>query len=238
MAASERIAAAARRAQRMRAELGEELRDARVAAGLSQERLASVISISPSEVGRIERGEAPWASIDVLARHGSAVGLDVRIRAYPGGSPLRDGAHVALLGAFRSLLHRRLIFRTEVPLPGSGDLRAWDGVVVGAGDPIGVEAEMRIRDWQRLERRLALKQRDAAVTRIVLLVADTRTNRVALAAVGAGLAASFPVPAQAMLAALREGRDPGGSSIVVLRVPQRPKPAPAGNVHVVQPSHG
>jgi len=222
MAASERIiAGAARRAQRMRVELGEEFRDARVAAGLSQGRVASAIGISPSEVGRIERGEARWVSIDTIARHGAAVGLDVRARAYPGGTPLRDGAHVALLGAFRDLLNRSLTFRTEVPLATPGDLRAWDGIVGGAGDPIGVEAEMRIRDWQRLERRLALKQRDGGVTRIVLLVADTRTNRVALAAAGAALGVSFPVSAQAAIAAIKEGRDPGGSSMILLPVPAR-----------------
>ncbi|HEU0236207.1 MAG TPA: helix-turn-helix transcriptional regulator [Candidatus Limnocylindrales bacterium] len=220
MAASERmVAAAGRRAHRDRVDLGQELRDARVSAGLSQIRVAASIGVSASEVGRIERGEAPWVSLDVLSKFGAAVGLDVRLRAYPGGSPLRDEAHIALLAAFRTVLNPRLSFRAEVPVSDSGDLRAWDGVVGGAGDPIGVEAEMAIRDWQRLNRRLALKLRDGSLTRIILLVADTRTNRAALAAAAPMIESAFPIQATAALTALREGRDPGGSSLIVMRVP-------------------
>lgn len=40
-----------------------------------------------------------------------------------------------------------------------------------------MEMEMRIRDGQELERRIALKRRDDPVDNFVLLVADTHANR-------------------------------------------------------------
>ena len=69
------------------------------------------------------------------------------------------------------------------------DQRAWDAVITtvaqaGDGRPrrclIGVEAETRLRDLQALQRRLALKRRDGGVDRVILLVADTRSNRAIL----------------------------------------------------------
>ena len=81
---------------------------------------------------------------------------------------------------------------------------------------IPVEAETRLYDSQALQRRLALKMRDGAAERLVLLVADTRSNRAALTGSGTGLTEMFPLPARAALAALRRRHDPGGSAIVVL----------------------
>jgi hypothetical protein len=81
---------------------------------------------------------------------------------------------------------------------------------------IAVEAETVVDDVQALERRLALKRRDGAVDHVVLLVARTPRNRVAIEAAGPGLREAFPVDARTMLGALKDGRDPGGSGIVML----------------------
>ena len=80
---------------------------------------------------------------------------------------------------------------------------------------IGVEAETRPRDAQELQRRLALKRRDGGVDHMILLLSDTRSNRIFLRVAGSSLAADFPVPGRAALRALSEGGDPGGSAIVV-----------------------
>ncbi len=95
-----------------------------------------------------------------------------------------------------------------------GDPRAWDGWIDGAGDVIGVEAEMRLIDVQAVERRVGLKQRDSNVERVVLLLHDSERNRNAVRANHEQLLARFPVPGRDVLAALRAGRDPGGSGIV------------------------
>jgi hypothetical protein len=168
---------------------------------------------------RFERGELDHLDVPRLGAWCEVVGLDLAIRAYPAGDPIRDRAQLALLERFRSRIHPSLRWRTEVPLPIEGDLRAWDAEVRGR-DPrpwrARVEGETRISDGQALERRLALKVRDDPEGHLVLLVSDTRANRVALPALAAGMRDLFPITQRALLAALREGREPPGSGIVVL----------------------
>jgi hypothetical protein len=50
---------------------------------------------------------------------------------------------------------------------------------------------------------------------VILLVADTPRNRRALAAAPAAFG-DLPLRTREILAALRDGRDPGGSGIVIL----------------------
>jgi hypothetical protein len=151
-----------------------------------------------------------------LARIASVVGLDLSLRTFPNGSPLRDKAHLELIQRFRAWLSTKLTVRTEVPLPIAGDLRAWDLVIYGAGDPIGVEAETRLVDLQALERRIALKMRDGGVSRVVLLVASTRGNRLAVRHGREALQSSFPIEGPAALRFLAAGQDPGGSSLILI----------------------
>jgi hypothetical protein len=106
--------------------------------------------------------------------------------------------------------------RTEVPLPIDGDRRAWDAVIYGAGEPIGVEAETRLRDIQALTRRISLKQRDAGLGCVLLLVSGSRGNRRLVRQMSAALAVSFPVSSRLVLAALGAGVRPSGSGVVII----------------------
>jgi transcriptional regulator with XRE-family HTH domain len=201
------------------AEVARETRDARVAHGLSQAAVARAIGVSRSRYSRIERGLAPALAIATAAEMLAVVGLDLSLRAYPAGPPLRDAAHGALLERARVHLHRSLRFATEVPLPAAGDRRAWDAVISG-GDAqgpwrIGVEAETRPNDGQALERRVALKERDGDVDCVVLLLADTRHNRAFVRALP-GLRERFVVHGSRALALLRVGARPEGNAIVLL----------------------
>jgi hypothetical protein len=146
----------------------------------------------------------------------AAVGLDLSVRAYPSGEPLRDAAHVALLDRFRARIHRSLRFNTEVPFPSPDDRRAWDAVVSSRTWRVGVEAETRPRDRQALERRLALKQRDGDVTSLVLLLLDSRHNRDFVRASREVVAERFPVSARRALELLGTGVDPGGNAVILL----------------------
>jgi hypothetical protein len=131
-----------------------------------------------------------------LAVVASVVGLRLSVRAYPSGLAIRDAGQVALLGRLRKLLHPSLSWRAEVPLPLEGDLRAWDAAIGAASWTVYVDAETRILDAQALERRLAVKQRDTGTDRVILLLADTRTNRLILRSLGAPvLSSSIPGPA-------------------------------------------
>ena len=205
-----------RLARLLLAQLGREIREARLAAGLTQAQVALACGLAASYISRIERGAAPGVSLHHLARILSVVGLDLTARAYPAGNPLRDAAHVALLGRLRARIAPSLTWRTEVPLPKPGDLRAWDAMIEGPRFRMGVEAEMRPRDWQALDRRLSLKQRDGGVGRVLLLLADTRANRALMREFGDALRVNYPVDGRVALAALAAGRDPGGGAVILL----------------------
>jgi transcriptional regulator with XRE-family HTH domain len=196
--------------------IGEELREARIQAALSQRELAATVGISASEISRIERGQSPHVAYETLVAIGAALGLDLPLRAYPNGDAVRDAASLALLARFRALLPAGLRHRTEVPLGIPGDRRAWDDVVDGPGWSLPVEAETRLRDVQALHRKLSLKCRDGKVDRMLLLVADTRHNRHVLRLAAAEFDAAFPVRGRDALAALRAGRCPDGSAVVLL----------------------
>jgi transcriptional regulator with XRE-family HTH domain len=101
--------------------------------GLTYAGVASDVGLSPSQVSRIARGKSPDLSIAQAATLLASVGLDLAVRTYPTGRPLRDQSHLDLLERLRLRLHRSLGWRTEVPVAGGADLRAWDAVV--RGDP-------------------------------------------------------------------------------------------------------
>ena len=152
-----------------------------------------------------------------LAELAALVGLDLTGRTYPGGTPLRDAAHTALLRRLRARLAPSLVWRTEVPvidLPGVGDQRAWDATISGPRWTVGVEAETHVSDLQALERRLALKRRDAGIHVVVLLLNDTAHHQRLLASVHP--LAAFPTSARVALRALSRGFPPSGSAIVSL----------------------
>jgi transcriptional regulator with XRE-family HTH domain len=150
---------------------------ARKGLGLSLASVASQLTISTSELSRIERGLAPWVSAQVLAEACAIVGLDLSMKAYASGTRLRDGRHAALLDRFRRLVHPSLGWATEVPMPIVGDQRAWDAVIGGPGWLYAVEAERNPVDGQALCRRLRLKHRDSGVDGVILLLPDTRGSR-------------------------------------------------------------
>lgn len=195
--------------------VGHELREARIAAGLSQENVARAVGSSHAAISRMERGltpNVPLARIDLVA---AVVGMRLSIRLFPAGQPLRDAGQLALLERFRRHLAPGLTWRTEVPIPLPSDLRAWDASVGGAGWMVFVDAETRIRDVQALERRTALKRRDTGTDRVVLLIADSRSNRAVLRSLGAPLVENA-MPGSVILTALGAGRDPLGSGVVLL----------------------
>jgi transcriptional regulator with XRE-family HTH domain len=205
-----------RLAQRALTIVGDELREARLGAGLTQRQVAAAVGISHAELSRIERGEASWVSYETLVMLGAVLGLDLPLRTFPAGEPIRDIAQLTLLAKLRGLLPDGLRWRTEVPLAIPGDRRAWDAVIEGRGWRVPVEAESRLRDVQACSRRVALKGRDDQSAVVILLVADTRHNRRVLRLAGPDLAAEFPVTGAKVLAGLTKGAPPSESGIVLL----------------------
>jgi transcriptional regulator with XRE-family HTH domain len=197
----------------------DDVRLARIGAGLSQEAVGRSVGVSHSRISRLERGEISSPDLELLSACCAVVGLDLSIRTYPAGDPIRDRAQLALLERLRLRLHPSLRWRTEVPLPIEGDLRAWDAEIRGS-IPLRwrarVEAETRIADGQALERKLALKLRDDPDGHLILLVADTRANRRALVTLAPGFRQRLPHGTRETLSALGAGREPPGSGIVIM----------------------
>jgi transcriptional regulator with XRE-family HTH domain len=196
-------------------EVAVELREARQMAGLSQAHVARVAGLSQSAISRIERASPVSLRVDELARHSAALGLRLSLRLYPEGEPVRDAGQLRLLRRFRAELGERFDWRTEVPVAGAGDGRAWDVVLSGPGT-IGVDAETRLRDVQAVQRRSELKWRDACLDRLVLLLAATRHNRAVLREHRAALSSTFPADSTEVMAFLRRGRLPPRNGIVIL----------------------
>lgn len=204
------------RAQASIGRLVADAKQARVGAGLSQQSVAGAMRISPGQYSRIERGLSPDLSLRTASRLCAVLGLDLSVRVFPVGDPIRDAAQAALLGRLRSRCHPTLRWATEVPMSIPGDRRAWDATLTAATWTAGVEAETVLADIQALDRRLALKERDGGMDRTILLISDTRRNRSILRSAGDVLRTRFPIDSATALADLARGIDPGGNALIVL----------------------
>jgi transcriptional regulator with XRE-family HTH domain len=193
-----------------------ELRAGRVDRNLSGEAVGATIGISGAHYSRVERGLVRGMTIEQASTLLAAVGLELAVRVYPSGQPIRDRAHASLIERLRSLVHASLRVSTEVPFPVAGDQRAWDVVVAGRPWRHAFEAETRPRDLQALERRIALKSRDGGIDGVSLLLLDSRHNREFVRVHETSLKARFPVPASDALGRLRAGLDPGSGSVILL----------------------
>jgi transcriptional regulator with XRE-family HTH domain len=136
----------------LRHRIADELSTAQRAGGLSVREVARQVGVSPTRIERALRAEAGVLTIDLAARIAVVVGLQLAASLYPNGDPVRDRAHLALLERLRARLHPRLAWKTEVPIPIAGDLRAGDGMIMGTFGTILVEAETRLTDIQAVQR--------------------------------------------------------------------------------------
>jgi transcriptional regulator with XRE-family HTH domain len=204
-----------RRGRRLLHDAIDEFHAARLRESITQERIARALDRSDAWVSWTESGQNEGVSVVQLSQLMACVGLELSVRVYPAGRGIRDDAQTVTLERFVSLVVPPWSWATEVPIPIPGDLRAWDGVL-GGPCRIGVDAETRIRDLQAVDRRVMLKLRDSGLDRAIILVPDTRSNRVMLASTAQSLQPNYPIPGHLALDALRHGRDPGGNAIIVL----------------------
>jgi len=195
--------------------MGRELRAARRGLGLRQVDVAAAAGVTRSWVSKVELGKVIDIGVRTLAVLLAVVGLDLRLRAYPGGTPYRDDGHRALLARFHASLPPGSPWQTEVPLPIPGDQRAWDAMTVLWGLRVGIEAEMRPSDLQALQRKLSLKVRDGGVDRLILVLADTKANRRFLRLASEDLGSLFRLQGRDAARALRSSVDPGCNLIVL-----------------------
>jgi len=70
------------------ARIGEEFREARLAAGLTQRQVGAAAGISHAQVSRIELGRAPNVPFVTLAVIAAVLGLDLPLRTFVSGDPI------------------------------------------------------------------------------------------------------------------------------------------------------
>ncbi|MGH2446333.1 MAG: helix-turn-helix domain-containing protein [Candidatus Limnocylindria bacterium] len=204
---------------RDRRKAADDLRESRLRSGLTLEQVGAVIGVSESTVLRAERNIGPGPRPEFLARHADAVGLRARILLYPADDPIHDAPQVRLLRDFRASVGADLpmdIERPVIAIPGTGDRRAFDAVIRLPGCDCGVECYTRFHDCQAQLRAALLKQRDAQLPRLLIVVRGTRANRIAVAAAADLIALNFPLGTKAVLGALRVGKDPGANGLVFI----------------------
>jgi transcriptional regulator with XRE-family HTH domain len=135
------------------ARLGEEVRRARLDAGLSIRAIAGAAHIDPSHLSRIERGLAA-PSQDALVAIATAMGHRASIRLFPTDGPrVRDHLQLRMEEALLRDLHGRWVPRLEVavyqPVRGVIDLvlqdRATQDLVAGESHSVLTTVEHQLR---------------------------------------------------------------------------------------------
>jgi hypothetical protein len=141
--------------------------------------------------------------------------LDLPIRALPAGSPLRDAAQLRVLGRARTEIGERWKWRTEVPVSSDPlDRRGIDAVIRIGDKRIGLEVITRLVDVQAQVRSATLKQEAAQLDAMVLVLADTRHNRLAVRDAAPTLDGAFPIRGRAAMTALRAGQPPSAGAVI------------------------
>jgi len=206
---------AMRRVARLRRQLGEELRQARFVAGLSQRDVAGALGCSAATISRVERGLVPAITIRHLMRHAAVIGLILRADVLPAGAPIRDAGQLRVINRLEAHVGAPFRWMLEMPV-GSRDLRAFDAGALQPGCRLGFDVWSRVRDVQAQARASQRKQVDARVDRLILVFGDTWANRTAVREAGEALRRAFPLSSRQVLGALRVGRDPGANGIVFI----------------------
>jgi transcriptional regulator with XRE-family HTH domain len=204
------------RARRQLQDCVADMRNARLAAGLSQASVARAIGCAHSRISDWERARAS-PGLRMLARWAAAVGLELRLAAYRGGAPLRDAAQLRLLARARGAIGGPWAWATEVAVTAAPlERRAFDAVLSRDGIRIGLEAVTRLTDVQAQVRALTLKRTAGGLDCMVIVLANTRHNREALLHASPTMDAAFPLRTRAVLQALRQGRAPGADGLMLV----------------------
>lgn len=182
-------------------------------ASLAQGTVAAAIGVSRSALAAWEQRRVE-PTFSQLCRWASVVGLDASLRTFPAGDPLRDIGQLRLLERFGRLIGPGWEWRSEVPISADPQVRrAFDAVIHGDGRA-AVEAIVRLVDVQGQVRPIMAKQGTCGVGCVILVLADTRPNRLAVSTGSATLESAFPIGPRPALSWLRAGVVPDRNAYV------------------------
>jgi hypothetical protein len=180
--------------------------------------------VARSTWDRIEGGD-PAVTVAALVAVTDAVGLDLVLQIYPGRAPgLRDSGQLTLAQVIVGMASPSWRVTLEELAGAHG--RAVDVVLWGDEEIVAVEIERRLIDWQAQLRQWVIKRDWLAAhhsrpVRLVIVVADTHRNRVAVAPFGTVMRQSFPAGSRAVLDAVRTGSPLGTDGLCWMRQPRR-----------------
>lgn len=207
------------RARRLRQEVSTAIRTARRDAGLSLRGLAKAAGVSASTLAALER-DAHDPSIEVLARLGSALGMELGVRLYPGTGPLvRDHIQAAMVEALITVLAAHWQPTPEVSV--QRPVRGVIDLVLEAPEPplIAVEGQSQIRRleqqvrWSHVKAEALSTARGKPVERL-LLIRSSKANRAVASEYSATLRAAYPARTAEAYAALVGTKPWPGDAIV------------------------
>ena len=166
-------------------------------AGLSQEAIGEAMGVSHSRVGRFERGERGALTRISWVPTSRLLGMDLSLRAYPSADPLRDGASARCSSGCAARSTRRSAGGRKSPSPfrvtcGRGTRkfdRPTDPGASGSKPRCGSPTARRSSAGSRC------KLRDGGEGHLLLLVADTRANRLAMPSLVVALQDAAPTRA-------------------------------------------
>jgi hypothetical protein len=179
--------------------------------------VAAAIGRSQSDISRLERlRDIDRMSLVDLSTLGSVLGLELGAGFHPYGQPIRDKGHQVVIGRLRRILSAAFAVMAEASFPNPGDPRRWDLLIRLPLQIIGIEVETRIRDIQALVARLRRRAIEGGADVLVLVLADTKTNRELLPQLLEALGGDFATSPRAILKALRAGQPVPGSGVVLI----------------------
>lgn len=209
------IYAGDRQVRRACRRFGEEFRELRLRAGLSQAAVARSIGVARSAICDLEAGDE-GASLRLRARAAAVLGAEAGLGLYPASSPLiSDATQAKLLESLLKMLHPSWNATVEAPVPGPGR-RSIDLRLDGQDDVVLMEVETRVRTLEAAVRELHDERAAVSLAgpglpiHVVLVLPPTRHNRALARAHPAIIKATFPIPSRLLEAATSGGgRWPG-----------------------------
>ena len=192
---------------------------ARVTLAWSRQQVADRAGVSWSTAVRVELGD-PKLGLQTLCAVMEAVGLDLVLRAFPGGQPaLRDTGQLGLAEQLVGLANTTWHAQLEVAVGQHGE-----SIDIGFGPDsiVACEIERMAADFQAQYRRADEKRQRLAAqhqrpVRLAIVIEDTRRNRAALEPHLAVIRTTLPAGSREILRSMRTGEALGRDGLLWLR---------------------